>query len=211
MKQTEPRTLAQSQTENLLAHLAKLPIPYAKQQAPRRNYCMALLMLDAGLRVGELVQLLQGDLWFAGDVVQVLIVRAEIAKRKHARTIPLTPRLRKAIATLRNLVWALHTYLPGFYAFYQHDPHRHLTVRQVERIIGYAGLATVGWPVHPHILRHTFATRVLRKSNIRVTQQLLGHSSLQSTQIYTHPNSDDQKAAIAAMDCEQPEPYSQQI
>lgn len=203
MKRTEPPTLTQSQTENLLAFLAHLPVPYSKQRCPRRNYCMALLMLDAGLRVGELVQLLQGDLFYAGDGVEMITIRPEISKNKHERTIPLSPRLRSAIHTLHDKVWSSTVTMPSLYAFYVHDPHRHITIRQVERIITHAGAQSIGIAIHPHILRHTFATRVLRKSNMRVTQQLLGHSSLQTTQIYTHPNSDDQKAAIDAMHCEE--------
>jgi len=42
--------------------------------------------------------------------------------------------------------------------------------------------------IHPHTLRHTFATKLLEKSNIRVVQQVLGHKNLQSTMIYTHPS-----------------------
>lgn len=46
------------------------------------------------------------------------------------------------------------------------------------------------------MLRHTFATRLMQKTNIRVVQQLLGHKSLSSTQVYTHPNADDLQKAI---------------
>jgi len=71
-----------------------------------------------------------------------------------------------------------------------------ITTRQVERIIKHAAIASIGRPANPHMLRHTFATKLMRITNVRVVQELLGHRNLSSTQIYTHPNQDDFAAAI---------------
>jgi integrase/recombinase XerC len=49
------------------------------------------------------------------------------------------------------------------------------------------------------MLRHTFATNLMRTTNARVVQQLLGHKNLSSTQIYTHPNQQDLKKAIDSL------------
>jgi len=57
-------------------------------------------------------------------------------------------------------------------------------------------MKALGFKVHPHMLRHTFGTNLLRVSDIRVVQSLLGHASISTTQIYTHPNTADQKKAI---------------
>ncbi|GAH73030.1 unnamed protein product [marine sediment metagenome] len=57
-------------------------------------------------------------------------------------------------------------------------------------------MTSLGRPVHPHILRHTFASRLMRTTNARIVQELLGHQHLSTTQIYTHPNQDDLKKAI---------------
>ncbi|GAH69734.1 unnamed protein product, partial [marine sediment metagenome] len=53
---------------------------------------------------------------------------------------------------------------------------------------------------HPHMLRHTFASKLMRVTSMRTVQELLGHSSITSTQIYTHPNEDDKKKAIKGLD-----------
>lgn len=167
-----------------------------KERIAARNYCMGLLMLDAGLRVGELVQLLVSDLWFSDNPVNNLLVRAEIAKRKHERSVPLTDRVRHAIYMM-NFHGLFHNeLLSSYYAFYSSTPFDHLTTRQVERIIRRASLKSLGRPIHPHILRHTFASRLMKRTNIRVVQELLGHTSISSTQIYTHPDEDDKTQAI---------------
>lgn len=168
-----------------------------------RNVCMFLLMLDTGLRVGELVKLLQGDLFTGETPVEILAVRAEIAKRNRERLIPLTPRLKHAIGRMWSEIWPETTDWRSHYAFYNHNPHDPLTTRQVQRIILWAGDDSLKRRVTPHMLRHTFATRILAASNIRVTQQLLGHASIQTTQIYTHPNSLDHRNAIAVISGEQ--------
>ncbi|MBI2329503.1 MAG: tyrosine recombinase [Chloroflexi bacterium] len=63
-----------------------------------------------------------------------------------------------------------------------------LTERSVQSILQeYANIAGIGKRVHPHMLRHTFATHLLDGgADLRVVQELLGHASLSSTQIYTH-------------------------
>ena len=96
--------------------------------------------------------------------------------------------------------WAGSDDICEFYAFTTKNIDKPLSTRQVERIIRAAALKCLGRPVHPHALRHTFASRLMRKTNARIVQELLGHKNLSSTQIYTHPNGEDLKDAINQID-----------
>jgi integrase/recombinase XerC len=63
-----------------------------------------------------------------------------------------------------------------------------LTIRWIQKLVhSYAKLVGLEKNVHPHVLRHTFATHMLDGgADLRVVQELLGHADLSSTQIYTH-------------------------
>lgn len=166
----------------------------------QRNVLMVLLLLDAGLRVGELVQLKVSDVWYTNRPAQNLEIRPEISKTKTSRWLPLSGRIKEATikyAESRHH-WVFNTAGTSLFPF--GTGCRPISTRQVERIVRTAGQKALGKRVHPHMLRHTFATRLMQKTNIRVVQTLLGHASLQSTQIYTHPNDQDLKKAIDSME-----------
>ncbi len=195
-----PKTLTTEECEKLLYELyhPRPNLDPTRKQA--RNYTIALLMLDAGLRVGEVVQLRISDLMFNCVPVTSIIIRPEIAKNKTERIIPVSQRLSNALKNHLQYNEPDKSHPAVYYAFYSRRPLHPLTTRQVERIIKAAAMKSLGRPVHPHMLRHTFGTHIERKAGIRVTQELLGHKNLSSTQIYTHPNSDDLKNAIDSID-----------
>lgn len=167
-----------------------------------RNYTMVLIMLDAGLRVGEVSKLTRGCLMFAGHFCDKVIIPSGIAKTKVGRAIPMTNRLQDAIKIMDKLYWQPDNCRTECFAFYGHITTQNISVRQIQRMICHTSFEAIGVAIHPHVLRHTFATRLMKQTNIRIVQQLLGHKSIQSTQVYTHPNSVDLKTAIDSLNGE---------
>ncbi len=80
------------------------------------------------------------------------------------------------------------------------SPGRRIIDRRVQKMVNhYAKNAGIKKRVHPHILRHTFATHMLDGgADLRVVQELLGHSSLETTQIYTHVSKSQAKKVYLA-------------
>jgi len=190
------QTLTVAESTKFLEFIRNVHGTRSQSMKGLRNYTMALLMLDAGLRCGEVVELSVGDLVFNMVPVQSLIVRAILAKKGHQRTIPLSARTRSALFEMIE-VWWINTYPENTgYAFYEIRDDKPITRRQVERIVKQASLSAIGRPVHPHLLRHTFGTRLMRLASSRVAQVLLGHKNLSSTQIYQHPDQDDLQLVI---------------
>ncbi len=194
-----PKTITNTEAETLFNYLLRHHREDSTFSMPFRNYLMALIMIDTGIRVGELVQLKQTDLFFNGEVVKNLVIRSEIAKRKRERIIPLSERLRTAIGIMETNFWSQINRFEQYYAFYAFHPDMKLHVRQVQRIIKLGSEECLHRIVTPHMLRHTFATRLMRTCSTRIVQELLGHKNLSSTQIYTHPNHDDLTKAIQSL------------
>ena len=165
-----------------------------------RNAMIVRVFLLTGVRVAELCGLKIDDAFFGGKVKSYLTVSALIAKGGAAREVPLCDKLRNDLqAFYQDKIYSGRTESveSGRPLFTQHkNTVAPLTPRQVQRIIKMAG-ELIGIPaLHPHMLRHTFATGLMRITDMRTVQALLGHRSLQSTQIYTHPSSDDMTKAV---------------
>ncbi len=194
-----PKTLTVTEIHQLLDELLVKEGTTKRCARGIRNYTIACLMVEAGLRVGEVVKLRWTDLYFNFEPVKSIVVPADIAKNNKERTIPVSTRLADALKTYSRYYGpAVEGYTPNS-AFYHPTRMKPLTTRQVERFIRKAAEKALGRPVHPHVLRHTFATRLMRVTNARVVQELLGHESMTSTQIYMSPNADDKQTAIDAV------------
>ncbi len=196
---TAARTLTEDDAHTFLQYILHDHNTQRQQRLCCRNYVIAVVMLEAGLRVGEAVQLKVKHLWFADSPVSNLVVTGDIAKNKKRRDIPVSAYLRNAINFLQQDIWQHIHPDPEQNAFCYAEAKKQLSTRQVERIIDNAGMKSLNRPVNPHLLRHTFGTRLSRVTNIRVVQLLLGHENLSSTQIYTHPDANDLTAAINAV------------
>jgi len=192
----DPKFHADYRNDTLIQNAAKT----VKEWKQARNVTMMILMLDAGLRVGEVVCMSYVELYFQKTAVQTLNIPTYIGKGNRSRDVPLTQRAQYTL----NRWYSLNPF--GFDTITQFPalPNRPgggiISTRTVERIISQAATTAAGIACTPHMLRHTFATRLLKVTDIRTVQELLGHKNLSSTQIYTHVNDDDKRSAIADME-----------
>ena len=146
---------------------------------PRNPKHRAILMLlySAGLRVGEVVRLKPQDLDLERGLVHV-----RRGKGRKDRYTLLARRAVDAVQIYRDAYPTDKWLFPG------ERPGRHLTTRSVQRIVKNAAAAAgIEKNVTAHTLRHSFATHLLEGgTNLRIIQELLGHQSARTTQVYTH-------------------------
>ena len=200
-----PKTLDSTQQHELLNALLRAGAPSKTATKGIRNHLIGCLMLDGGLRVGEVVQLKISHLYFNSVPVKTLVLTSDITKNHRERTVPLTYRLATAASEYYKSFKQPDEMLYDSLCFWTSCPHHPLTTRQVENIFNSAGEKAFGRHINPHMLRHTFASSLLRVTNMRTVQELLGHNHISSTQIYTHPNEDDKREAIDALEGTPPE------
>lgn len=161
---------------------------------------MMILMLDAGLRVGEVIRLSKPDLYFNNNAVHRLRLPPEIAKGGRPREIPLTQRAQYALDRW-NILSGLYDYQDYQFPVFARTPWSGvLSTRTLERIISKAANESLGIYCTPHMLRHTFATELSKITDLRTIQELLGHKHISTTQIYTHVNDQDKLKAITNLE-----------
>ena len=160
-----------------------------------RNKWIVQMFLNTGLRVNEMASLKMYDVLDAtGEVKKVLELRPETAKRAKSRQIPLNAVAREAVTYFsingtKPLTSALISKKNG-------DP---LTRRSLQDVVRNSGLrAGVERLIGPHTLRHTFLSKVyVKHKNVKITQQLAGHSDPKLTmQLYTHTTIDEMAEAV---------------
>ena len=145
-----------------------------------RDIAMWELMYSSGLRVSELVGLDLGDLDYGLGQVRVL------GKGNKERIVPVGSVALEAVIRWQG-VRQLHV-KAGVDALFISSRGTRLGARSVQkRLRNWARAQGLDVAVHPHMLRHSFATHMLESSgDLRAVQELLGHSNIATTQIYTH-------------------------
>ena len=157
-----------------------------------RDRCITELLYGCGLRIGELVGLDVADSKDARGWVDVASAEAHVlGKGNKRRSVPVGSKALSALAGWVGLrqAWTQQSAgmladIPALFinAQGQRLSPQHIRVRLKARSAG-AGLAT---PVHPHMLRHSFASHILQSSgDLRAVQELLGHANITTTQVYT--------------------------
>jgi integrase/recombinase XerC len=150
-----------------------------------RDRAILELLYASGLRVSELTGLNLADL---DRKERMLRVRG---KGNKERIVPYGGKAEQALEAYQPLREEMLRKAGGRgdrQAVFLNHLGTRLTQRSVARIVKkYARLANVNWDLHPHSLRHAFATHLLADgADLRAIQELLGHSSLSTTQRYTH-------------------------
>jgi integrase/recombinase XerC len=156
----------------------------------RRDRALLELLYAAGLRVSELTGL---NLLDVEQKERILRVRG---KGNKERIVPYGEKAQEALEKywpvrdelLRQANRSNRDADPHMQAVFLNYAGRRLTQRSVGRIVKkYVRLVNVNWDLHPHSLRHAFATHLLADgADLRAIQELLGHQSLSTTQRYTH-------------------------
>ena len=150
-----------------------------------RDHCITELLYGCGLRIGELVGLDIEDGKNARGWIDVVSSQAHVlGKGSKRRSVPVGSKALSAVLEWISLraQWARLDAALFINAQGQRLSPQHIRVRLKQRSAS-AGLAT---PVHPHMLRHSFASHILQSSgDLRAVQELLGHANITTTQVYT--------------------------
>jgi integrase/recombinase XerC len=159
-----------------------LASPDVAKPAGQRDRAILELLYASGLRVSEIVRLNLKNIDLLSHEIRV------IGKGNKERIVLMGTPAANAISTYLNegRLELLSNHRSD--AVFINKMGRRIIERRVQKIIDqHAAQANIGQKIHPHILRHTFATHMLDGgADLRVVQELLGHASLSTTQIYTH-------------------------
>ncbi len=178
-----PVTLTREEQDRLLETL------HDRSPGRLRALCIVRLMLNAGLRGCEVRNLKTTDVdWESGRILVN-------GKGKRQRTLWLAPEDLDLLRRWREVRDGLPQANGFLFSGLDGRPLGERNLRKIVKgAIRRAGLAK---DPHPHALRHTFATDLLRQTkNLRLVQKALGHSSVATTEIYTHVVDEELEAAL---------------
>jgi site-specific recombinase XerD len=168
----------------------KLPVVLSGEEISRlisslanlKHKALLMLTYSAGMRVGEVVKLKIEDIDFQRKLIHI-----HGAKGRKDRYTILSD---KASATLKEY---LKDYKPDNWLFASANPKKYITIRTAQAIFEHScERAGIHKEVSIHSLRHSFATHLLESgTDLRYIQELLGHTSSKTTEIYTHVSNKD--------------------
>ncbi len=169
-----------------------LNAPNLEKDDEIRDKAMLELMYASGLRVSELLNVKKGDIDLNQNIITIM------GKGAKQRKVPFgefaSDYIRKYLTEVRNKnINSKSQYL--FLSKYGEPLSRQYFFKRIKK---YAAIAGIKENISPHTLRHCFATHLLENgADLRVVQEMLGHTNIATTQIYTHVSS---KRIISAYD-----------
>jgi len=151
-----------------------------------RNKLIVELFYSTGIRRTELINIKEVDVSFSNEVIKVL------GKRNKERFVPL---LKSVVPTLKKYLELKKEFSKELEVLFITEKGNKIYETLVYRIINsYFSKVSTKVKKSPHILRHSFATHLLNEgADLNSVKELLGHSSLASTQVYTHNSLDEIK------------------
>lgn len=173
-----PVHLNLKQMEELLAMPFRIPADKKSPEwLPYRDAAILELFYSCGMRLSELVSLNANSLQESDSCLRV------VGKGRKVRLVPVGDYAREAIKRYRELAG-----ISGVAPLFISRLGRRMTGRSIQLMLDkYLRASDIPFHISPHKLRHTFATHLLDAgADLRSVQELLGHASLSTTQIYTH-------------------------
>lgn len=194
-RKTFDRYLTPDEEKQLLGHVGKF-----RDFLARRDHAWMRLARHTGLRIGS-IALLDIDDARAALEQGFLRVRNEIAKRGHGYDVRLTAPAREALEDLLLIHRKMRNERKPCDALILCRRGHRITVRSLQaRMAGWVCDAGLAVAASPHWFRHTFAKRIIKKSEasdpFTIAQFALGQSSRASTAVYTMPDREDMAAAL---------------
>lgn len=168
---------------DLMQQLLDSPAPTEEKAARlwRRDKAILELFYSSGLRLAELATVKLTDLDLAGGLITV------VGKGRKTRVLPVGKMARAAIRDWLGVRQEFVQGAPESWLFLTQRGTR-LSERSIQqRLVHQAERVGLDRRLYPHLLRHSFASHLLESSHdLRAVQELLGHSDIRATQIYTH-------------------------
>ena len=172
---TLPQVLSEEEINQLLN------APDLTSEKGIRDYAVLEILYSCGLRVSEAANLQIKQINEQEEIINIL------GKGKKERIVPIRKSALKAVKTYINEVRNKHLVIDNKAVFIGKNGKRMSRQALYNIVVNNAKLAGIQKEIHPHTLRHSFATHLLDNgADLRVVQELLGHTNIGTTQIYTH-------------------------